>query len=337
MIYSPVIIPTLNRYNHFIRCIESLENCTGANQTEVFVALDYPPSEKYIDGWKRIDAYLAEKGKNSKFRNLLVFRKNYNYGMSGTLVNTQLLREEIKKRGYDRWIMSEDDNVFSPNFLEYINKGLEIFKNNKDVFAILGYNNQFDCKCCNNNHFAQHSLFQAWGYGIWANRYIEAREELTPAYFKDIIFNREKWKRCFKYTPTSFGLIFKNATVTRNYLPQHDLNMSFYLINEHKKVICPVVSKVRNIGFDGFATTTTLDKGRLKERAIIEKEMPIDDDEKFEYQGDPFVYEEENSVNIAMWDQKWEDRFKYYISYLYKLEVYLRILRFRFYSLIGKY
>ena len=46
MIYSPVIITTLNRHEHFRQCLESLERCTDADKTNVYVALDYPPSEK---------------------------------------------------------------------------------------------------------------------------------------------------------------------------------------------------------------------------------------------------------------------------------------------------
>ena len=46
--YAPVIIVTLNRYEHFKRCLDSLEKCTGANKTDVYVGLDYPPSEKYV-------------------------------------------------------------------------------------------------------------------------------------------------------------------------------------------------------------------------------------------------------------------------------------------------
>ena len=52
MIFAPVIIPTLNRYEHFRKCLESLEACTGAEKTDVYVALDFPPSEKYVEGWK---------------------------------------------------------------------------------------------------------------------------------------------------------------------------------------------------------------------------------------------------------------------------------------------
>ena len=238
---------------------------------------------------------------------------------------------------YDRWIFSEDDNVFSPNFLDYINKGLELYKNNKNIFAIVGYNNCFDCKYSDNNHFAQHSMFQAWGYGIWRNRFLESKEEMTPAYFKNILFDHAKWTRILKYTPTSFGMLFRNATESTNYLPLHDLNMSFYIINEDKKVICPVVSKVRNNGFGAEATTTTLEKGNFQERAKIEQSMTIDTNVHFEFVGNPYLYEEENSIKTTMWDQKWEKRFKYCVSLKYKIEVFLKILRFRYHCLIGKH
>ena len=58
MTYYPVIIPTLNRYEHFKNCVESLSNNLYANETELVVGLDYPPSEKYIDGWKKIKDYI---------------------------------------------------------------------------------------------------------------------------------------------------------------------------------------------------------------------------------------------------------------------------------------
>lgn len=61
--YAPVLIPTLNRYEHFKRCLESLERCTGADMTDVYVGLDYPTSDKYRKGWQKIDLFLKEKEK----------------------------------------------------------------------------------------------------------------------------------------------------------------------------------------------------------------------------------------------------------------------------------
>ena len=45
--YAPVLIPTLNRYEHLKQCLESLSKCSLAEHTEVYIALDFPPSEKY--------------------------------------------------------------------------------------------------------------------------------------------------------------------------------------------------------------------------------------------------------------------------------------------------
>ena len=54
MTCHPVYIPTLNRYEHFRNCVESLARCTHADKIELVVGLDYPPSEKYVEGWKKI-------------------------------------------------------------------------------------------------------------------------------------------------------------------------------------------------------------------------------------------------------------------------------------------
>ena len=69
MLYAPVVIPTLNRFEHFKQCLESLERCNNADKTEVYVALDYPPSDKYVEGGEKLmSTYLS--------RNLATFLRN---------------------------------------------------------------------------------------------------------------------------------------------------------------------------------------------------------------------------------------------------------------------
>lgn len=328
-VYAPVVIPTLNRFSHFSKCLDSLEACTGADQTDVFIGLDYPPSEKYFEGWNKIDKFLREKEKINGFKSLNVIRREYNYGISGEGRNGKPLLKKVMDQ-YDRFIYSEDDNVFSPNFLEYINKGLELYKNDKEILAIVGYNNNFDCKKGNNNHFAQYAMFQAWGFGMWVNKRVNSESQMTPAYFRKILCNRKYWQKCYKYWPVWFNFLFRNAQSSFNYVPLHDINMSFYMLIENMKVICPTISKVRNMGFDSEATTTFLNKGRMAERAEIENNMPIDQNATFEFVGDPFCYVDENSYNTAMWDQKWE-------GYKYRgmLYAYAKIFLFRLKCLLG--
>ena len=45
MNFAPIIIPTLNRCDHLKACLESLNNNHNAENTEVSVSVDYPPSE----------------------------------------------------------------------------------------------------------------------------------------------------------------------------------------------------------------------------------------------------------------------------------------------------
>ena len=43
MTFYPVVIPALNRYEHFKNCVESLAKNTLTGETELIIALDYPP------------------------------------------------------------------------------------------------------------------------------------------------------------------------------------------------------------------------------------------------------------------------------------------------------
>ena len=54
-IYAPVVIPTLCRYEHLKRCIDSLSNCTGADRTELYIGLDFPAEESH---WEDIERFV---------------------------------------------------------------------------------------------------------------------------------------------------------------------------------------------------------------------------------------------------------------------------------------
>ena len=118
MTYYPVGIPTLCRYEHFRRCVESLRNNTHANKTELVVGLDYPPSDKYKDGYEKISKYVDTI---DGFAKVTVFRHKENLGAVGNWAYVQ----NYIFQNYDAAIMSEDDNEFAPCFLEYMDRCLE--------------------------------------------------------------------------------------------------------------------------------------------------------------------------------------------------------------------
>ena len=118
--YAPVLITTLNRHEHLKNCIESLQNNTLANKTDIFISVDYPPSEKYVEGYKRICEYFHST-KIDGFNSVHVFFQEKNLGPN----DNYYFLENIIKTEYEFYIFSEDDNIFSKNFLEYMNFYLE--------------------------------------------------------------------------------------------------------------------------------------------------------------------------------------------------------------------
>ena len=98
MKYAPVTIPTLCRYEHFRKCLDSLEDCVGSEHTDVYIALDYPAKESHWGGYSKIDMYLRKKQEKNRFKTLTVVRRTENMGIR----RNNLVLDIFKK--YDRVI-----------------------------------------------------------------------------------------------------------------------------------------------------------------------------------------------------------------------------------------
>ena len=246
-IYAPVVIPTLCRYEHFKRCVESLSKCTGADRTELYIGLDYPTKESHWSGYNKICDYLPSiRG----FQAVHVYKREVNYGQSK---NTRNLLE-IVKEGYDRYILSEDDNEFSPNFLEYINKGLELYKDHPDVMAICGYSYPIEYfLSIGDYNFNAYPIqgYTAWGVGFWFDkRDSVVRDFVNSENAYQLIHSWKSVKKLFrkKMHITVHRLLFR-------WKESYGDLMWCCLLNLYDKYcIFPTVSKVRNHGFDKSAS-----------------------------------------------------------------------------------
>lgn len=254
--YAPVIIPTLNRFEHFTKCIESLEKCTGAECTDVHIGLDYPPSEKYVEGWRKIDAYLRKKESDNRFKSLTVYRRETNYFFSGK-GNAKSIIDDLLKTN-DSYIVSEDDNEFSPNFLVYINEGLRKYKKNNEVIAI--------CGCSETNWFYDSKsnivitkLYSAYGIGMWKEKNILIYKDGTK-----FLMNKHNWtlrnlyllykrNKCLftKYIVEILGKDYGLFWDDSQNLRFCDTTYSLYMHLTNKVVISPILSKSKTWGNDG--------------------------------------------------------------------------------------
>ena len=257
-VFAPVIIPTLNRFEHFKRCVESLSKCTHADKTELVIGLDYPPSEKYVDGWKKICDYVQSI---SGFAEVTVFNHSVNLGPSK---NLNELREYVSKK-YDSYIASEDDNEFSPNFLDFINKGLEKYKDDPKVYAICGYNYPVNMEGYPYEYYYSHE-FAAWGCGCWVKKQKYVFDVInSPGYIIDF-YRRYPLRTYFK---NNLKLMYLATCIGDGYLG--DVYLTSYLHSRNMFTVFPKISKVRNWGHDGSGVNCG-----ILEDASFYSSQPID-------------------------------------------------------------
>lgn len=241
--YAPILICTLNRYKHFRNCVESLANCTDAKYTDLYIGLDYPLNEEHWEGFELINAYLDTI---VGFKSLNIIRRGVNFGVKK---NFDEAIQHIFLNN-DFLILSEDDNEFSIDFIQYMNISRNMYKNRGDIFAICGYGFPFEVskKYTNQNYIW--TGFSGWGAGIWKEKWNEIiwNKNLIDDKFVSFSNNLLKMYNFSKianiYPPAIYNQI-SSSTI------HGDIVISLHLFESSKFCVFPVISRVRNIGHDG--------------------------------------------------------------------------------------
>jgi len=234
---APIGIITYSRIDHLIKTIESLKKNDLALESELFIFIDGPKvgDEKKvnvikeyahtIDGFKKV--HIQARTTNNRIQNY--------FDGAGFI---------LKK--YGRIIFLEDDNVVSPSFLEYMNNGLEFYKDDKSIISIGGYN--IPIKFTNYKYSSYKSFyFNAWGFATWANRETLKIEHYNGQY-TEVLADKELYKKIKKIHPKLLAGLKQIHDGTLN---AGDLKLVFHQIKNNLYTIKPIQSFVDNIGHDG--------------------------------------------------------------------------------------
>jgi len=274
MNFAPILIPTLNRYEHLKRCVESLAANTFADKTELVIGLDYPPAEKYYEGYKKIKEYLPTiKG----FQSVTILTTEVNLN---PVRNFSRLVDYVKEHGYDSYISTEDDNEFSPNFLSYCNWALDYFRDDKSIFYICGFS-LIETPFLTSNIYKYNHGFCAWGCATWLDRRERELESYDLDRMKKIVdalsirdfFSKKKMSM-------AGSLLYM---IKRQYVLG---DTAFQTIPDEKRwCVFPKLSMVRNWGHDGSGL-----HGGTKESYEKLIKLPIDEAKIFEPHMDGDLY-----------------------------------------------
>lgn len=252
--FAPVIIPTLCRYHHLRNLLDSLARNSLAGSTEIYISVDYPPSEKYVIDREILCNFLTEYD-FSAFKAVHVFYQEKNLGAA---LNSRFLINAVSK-SHAKYIFTEDDNVVSQNFLEYMNWGLKEFKEDERVLSINSCNNYGAISCSSETNVLLSKMYVPYGIGKWAVK--DIKDEKRCAQY---LLNKENWTlknllRLFKQNAILCQIYLRQILFTNDgffYISEDELwccdtVITIYMYLSNRYCILPVTSKSLTKGNDG--------------------------------------------------------------------------------------
>lgn len=239
---APIIIFAFNRPKSLQRTIQSLLQNIESKDSDLFIFVDGARSNKLGEEAK-VKA-VQEYVKNIEgFKSLHYSFSEKNKGLGNSIITgvSQIINQ------YGRAIVLEDDLIFAKNFLSFMNQSLDKYEKEEKVFSICGYSNKVKIP----NGYEYDSYFctrsSSWGWGTWANRWNSVNWELKEwdRYSKMAkAFNKWGGSDCFKMLDD-----WKHG---RNH--SWAIRFCFSQFMQEKLSLFPIVSKVKNNGFDGEGT-----------------------------------------------------------------------------------
>lgn len=242
MNYSPIIIFAFNRVDTLRNTVSSLLNNEEAKESELFVYVDGPRKQKPGEAEKVKTVQEFVKTING-FKNVTYSFSEENKGLGTSIIAG--VTEVINR--YGRAIVLEDDLVSSSNFLAFMNDGLNRYENEQKVFSICGYTNKVKVPKGYDHDAYFCTRSSSWGWGTWADRWNTVDWELKDwSRYKKMgrAFNRWGGSDCFRMLRS-----VKECGAT-----SWAIRFGFFQFLQDKLSLFPIVSKVRNDGFDGAGT-----------------------------------------------------------------------------------
>ena len=178
---APVVIFAYNRPAALQHLLTSLQACPESEQTTVIAFVDGPKTTEDEALAKHCVATFEASAQ--QFAHLEIHTSEVNRGLASTI--TEGVSDVMA-----RWkaaIVLEDDLEVSPFFLQFMNEGLQGFRDRQDVWSLSGYTPSIALP-----DDYRHEVFlvpraQCWGWASWADRWqsvdwhpLNSRNRLTP-------------------------------------------------------------------------------------------------------------------------------------------------------------
>ena len=247
MINAAICLFVYNRSRHTNQVLISLSKCKNFKKFSLYIFSDnFNPSKKNDKFEVNLvrNEILNFKKKN---KNIFIKFSKTNLGLYKNL--TRGISYVLSK--HPSVIVLEDDLVFDENFLNFMDRSLQKFRDKKNILQISGYSYPINY---NSNAAYFLNLTSCWGWATWSDRWrdfikFSKNKKLIQEEYNDIQYDYNK-KSNFNVNESYNYLKMLKKQINSQF---NSWGILFYLFSFHKKFLnlFPPFTLVENRGFDG--------------------------------------------------------------------------------------
>ncbi len=266
---APIVLFVYKRYWHTQQTIQSLLRNKLSADSELHIFSDGPKNEKDYNLVQKVREYINALNGFSK---VFVYESERNFGLASSVINgvTKILER------YEKVIVLEDDLILSEFFLEYMNKALDLYKDEEKVISIHGYIYPVKAKLPE-TFFLKGA--DCWGWATWKRGWSLFEYDsikLLNEIYKNELEKEFDWNGAANY----IKMLKKQA---KGKIDSWAIRWHASAFLKKRFTLYPGRSLVKNIGMDEFSTHTKKTKiynVDLTTEPILLNRIPVEEHEE---------------------------------------------------------
>jgi len=249
--YAPIVVFAYNRADKLEYLLQSLEKNKNLDRMDLYIFVDIPDKKKPRDIplSEKVIQYVNYYKVVSKFKNVEIEIAKKHKGLAESVISG--VDKVINQ--YGKAIVLEDDLEVSTDFLDYMQRGLDFYKDDKKIWSLTAH-----CPLVKGLGNYKKDVFlapraESWGWGTWKNRWNHMDWQVSS--YND--FKRDfVGQALFKLGGSNLCRMLKRQ-MTDSKFDSWAIRWSYQQFRERKYTVYPRESRVIHCGNDNRSTHST--------------------------------------------------------------------------------
>jgi hypothetical protein len=237
-----------DRLDSLRKCIASLQKCEESAESVLYISSDAAYRSQDAEKIEAVRNYIQTV---SGFKKVIPITPKENRGLNGSY-NAAI---DLIFKEHDTFVFLEDDIIVAPDFLKFVNDGLDFYKNDDKIISISGFSHSVfynvDPSLKQEVYFT--NRWCPWGFASWKNK-IQNVPDLSLDELKADLNNKAFVKKL-----NAIGIDLFTAFQRKLYKKEPlvlDYRYVHHMVKNDMYTATPYTTKTFNIGNDGQGTRT---------------------------------------------------------------------------------